>query len=74
MAETNRYCPDCGRDRLFEQHHAAGDCPDDPDGCCGEWSCTECGSALLIGFTVGVAGAIGMAGRAGARQPDRRVA
>jgi hypothetical protein len=68
MAETNRYCPDCGRDRLFEQHHAAGDCPDDPDGCCGEWSCTECGSALLIGTTSG------LAGPAGTRQPDRRVA
>ena len=48
MAETIRYCPDCGRDRLFEQHHAAGYCPDDPDGCCSEWSCTDCGSALLI--------------------------
>ena len=68
MAETTRYCPDCGWDRLFEQHHAAGDCPDDPDGCCGEWSCTECGSALLIGFTSW------LPEPARTRQPDRRVA
>jgi hypothetical protein len=77
MIETIRYCPDCGRDRLFEQYHAAGDCPDDPDGCCDEWSCTGCGSALLIGFTSSAADAIGAAdaaGGAGARQPDRRVA
>jgi hypothetical protein len=67
MAETIRYCPDCGRDRLFEQHHA-GDCPDDPGGCCGEWSCTECGSALLIGFTSG------LPEPATTRQPYRRVA
>jgi hypothetical protein len=71
MVETIRYCPDCGRDRLFEQYHATGDCPDDPDGWCGEWSCTGCGTALLIGLTAGAAGAIG---RAGSRQPDRRVA
>ena len=71
MAETTRYCPDCGWDRLFEQHHAAGGCPDDPDGCCGEWSCTECGTALLIGFASGRADGVGAAR---ARQPDRRVA
>ena len=72
MVEMIRYCPDCGWDRLFEQHHAAGDCPDDPDGCCGEWSCTGCGAALLIGFTAGAAGDRHAAGSA--RQPDRRVA
>ena len=33
MVETIRYCPDCGRERLFEQPHAiAGTCPDAPDG------------------------------------------
>jgi hypothetical protein len=71
MVETIRHCPDCGWDRLFEQHHAAGGCPDDPDGCCGEWSCTECGTALLIGFASGPADGVGAAR---ARQPDRRVA
>jgi len=51
MVETIQYCPDCGWDQPFEQHHAvAGTCPDTADGCCGEWSCTECGAALLIGF------------------------
>ena len=68
MVETIRHCPDCGWDRLFEPHHAAGGCPDDPDGCCAEWFCTECGAALLIGFPSGLADA------ARARQPDRRVA
>jgi hypothetical protein len=51
MVEMTRYCPDCGRDRLFEQHHtAAGSCPDSADGCCPEWLCTDCGAALLIGL------------------------
>lgn len=53
MTQTTWHCPDCGRDRLFEQHHAAGDCPDSADGECPEWACTECGAALLSGFTPG---------------------
>jgi hypothetical protein len=50
MTEMVGYCPDCGSDRPFEQHHAdAGGCPDSPDGQCPEWSCTACGTALLVG-------------------------
>ncbi|HEX4656518.1 MAG TPA: hypothetical protein VH307_03960 [Streptosporangiaceae bacterium] len=51
MIQVIRRCPDCGWDRLFERHHtAAGNCPDSPDGDCPEWSCTDCGAALLFGF------------------------
>jgi hypothetical protein len=51
MVEKTRHCPDCGRDRLFEQHHqVAGGCPDSPDGWCPEWLCTQCGAALLVGL------------------------
>ncbi len=51
MIQVIRHCPDCGGDRMVEQYHAvAGRCPDAPDGDCPEWSCTECGAALLIGF------------------------
>jgi hypothetical protein len=50
MIQVIRHCPDCGWDRLFEQYHMAGSCPDAPDGDCSEWSCTGCGAALLIGF------------------------
>jgi hypothetical protein len=69
MVETIRYCPDCGWDRPFEQPHpVVGTCPDTPDGCCAEWSCTGCRAALLIGFTSQVADT------AYARQPASRVA
>jgi hypothetical protein len=50
MIQMIRHCPDCGRDRLFEPCHAAPDCPDAGDGDCPEWSCTDCGAALLIGY------------------------
>ena len=51
MGLTTRACPECDGERLFEQVHAeAGECPDSPDGHCPEWSCTECGAALLAGF------------------------
>jgi hypothetical protein len=50
MAQTVLHCPDCGSDRPFGQHHAdAGGCQDSPDGHCPEWSCTACGTALLMG-------------------------
>ena len=53
LAPIVRNCPDCGPDRLFEQHHAeAGGCPDSPDGKCPEWSCTACGAALLTDFVL----------------------
>jgi hypothetical protein len=69
MVETIRFCPDCGWDSPFEQHHgAAGSCPDAPDGDCAEWSCTECGAALLCGFPPSFARAVR------AREPGRRVA
>jgi hypothetical protein len=45
----DRHCPDCGRDRSFEQHHSpAGWCPDTADLYCPEWYCLTCGAALLI--------------------------
>jgi hypothetical protein len=50
MTQVIRHCPDCGPDRLFEQYHAAGNCPDSPDGDCPEWSCAGCGAAVLIGL------------------------
>jgi hypothetical protein len=51
MGSMTHSCPECGGERLFEQVHIeAGDCPDSPDGHCPEWSCTECGAALLAGF------------------------
>jgi hypothetical protein len=46
MSPTFRRCEDCGGERPFEQPHETGSCPDSPDGCCPEWSCTECGTAL----------------------------
>jgi hypothetical protein len=50
MAQIIRHCPDCGWDRPFEQHHdQPGACPDSLDGDCTEWSCTACGTGLLIG-------------------------
>ncbi len=50
MSRLYRFCPDCQEERLFEQyHHAPGECPDSPDGQCPEWSCTDCGAALLTG-------------------------
>jgi hypothetical protein len=50
MIQVVRHCADCGWDRLLERYHPAGSCPDVPDGDCPEWSCTDCGAALLIGF------------------------
>jgi hypothetical protein len=67
MTEMTRYCPDCGRETTFEQHHAdSGSCPDSPDGQCPEWCCTECGAALLTGFGPAVPDPVA--------QPWRRVA
>jgi len=48
MGQMFRLCTECGADQLFEQDHGQpGSCPDSADGDCPEWSCTECGSALL---------------------------
>ncbi len=53
MREMFRHCPECGGERLFEQHHALpGSCPDAADGDCPEWACTGCGTALLAGFVL----------------------
>jgi hypothetical protein len=55
MTQIVRHCRDCGWDRPFEQHHdQPGECPDSPDGECPEWSCTACGTALLIAVAVPV--------------------
>jgi hypothetical protein len=51
MSPMFRRCEDCGGERLFEQpHEAPGSCPGSPGGRCPEWSCTECGAALLATF------------------------
>jgi hypothetical protein len=51
MAQIVRYCSDCSGDRPYEQQHdVPGGCPDSADGECVEWSCTACGTAVLIGF------------------------
>jgi hypothetical protein len=51
MTQVIRHCPECGPERFFEQYHAtAGSCPDSPDGDCPEWSCADCGAAVLIGL------------------------
>jgi hypothetical protein len=50
MGQMFRLCSECGADRLFEPYHdLPGSCPDSADGDCPEWSCTECGGALLAG-------------------------
>ncbi len=49
MTQIIRYCPDCGRARVFAQHHGVpGRCPDAIDGSCPEWYCHACGAAFLI--------------------------
>ena len=49
MGPMFRPCQDCGGEQLFEQPHAAPeDCPDAPAGLCLEWSCTQCGAALIV--------------------------
>jgi len=49
MGPMFRPCQDCGGERLFEQPHTGpGSCPDTLDGTCLEWSCTECGAAMLV--------------------------
>ena len=53
MGQMFRLCSECGADRLFEHYHdLPGSCPDAADGDCPEWSCTECGSALLAVFAL----------------------
>jgi hypothetical protein len=46
MSPAFRRCEDCGGERLFEQPHETGSCPDSPDGRCPEWACTDCGTAV----------------------------
>jgi hypothetical protein len=54
LSQVFRSCPDCQAERLFEQYHGGeGTCPDSADGICPEWSCTECGAALLTGWLPG---------------------
>ena len=50
MTDMVRDCPCCGSAREFSQIHGGpGWCPDSRDGCCPEWFCTACGTALLTG-------------------------
>ena len=52
MTEIVRDCPCCGSPREFSQIHlGSGRCPDSRDGCCPEWFCTACGTAVLVGLT-----------------------
>jgi hypothetical protein len=65
MSQLDRHCPGCDDDRLFEQYHGA-ECPDTPDGYCQEWACTECGTALIIGFISPASAVSAGAGKASA--------
>jgi hypothetical protein len=47
MGPMFRLCQDCDGEQLFEQPHP-GSCPDAPGGLCPEWSCTQCGAALIV--------------------------
>jgi hypothetical protein len=55
MTAIIRHCPDCGRDRFFEQHSsfehsgAAEWCATSADDCSPEWYCLICGAVLLLG-------------------------
>jgi len=49
MIEAVRYCPECGSQREFAQHHPdPGSCPDARDGSCPEWLCAECGTGVFV--------------------------
>lgn len=49
MTDIVRDCPGCGSAREFSQiHGGSGGCPDSRDGCCPEWFCTACGTAVLV--------------------------
>jgi hypothetical protein len=50
MTEIVRDCPCCGSAREFSQIHSGpGRCPDSYDGCCPEWFCTACDTAVRVG-------------------------
>ena len=50
MTEIIRYCPDCGWDRPYAQHHPAPRCCQDAaDEDCAEWFCVACGAAVILG-------------------------
>jgi hypothetical protein len=53
MTDIVRDCPCCGSAREFSQIHiGSGRCPDSGDGCCPEWVCSVCGTALLVAVPV----------------------
>jgi hypothetical protein len=56
---TERYCPECGDLRHFEQPP----CPDGHEEC-PEWCCTDCGHAIMRGETARPEGAAERAHRA----------
>lgn len=66
MSGIVRECAECGGEQVFEPYHG-GDCPDSPDGCCPEWWCTGCGTALLAGFAPRLATTAGHSPEAGGR-------
>jgi hypothetical protein len=54
MSPMFRRCEDCGGERLFEQpREVLGSCPGSAGDRCPEWSCTECGAALLAPMPAG---------------------
>jgi hypothetical protein len=50
MTEIILYCPDCGWDRPYAQHHPAPCCcRDAADEYCAERFCVACGAAVILG-------------------------
>lgn len=48
MPTTLRHCPACGEEREFEQPP----CVDGHGLDCPEWSCVDCGHAIIVDFEV----------------------
>ena len=70
MNDFVRYldCECCGSAREFSQIHAGyGGCPDSRDGCCPEWFCLACGTAVIVGVPPAEVSLAAPAGSASAR-------
>ena len=48
FAVVVRWCATCQDDVMFEQPG----CPDEHGGDCPEWTCVQCGEAVLVGYSL----------------------